>query len=101
MSPQDASQLAGAAGSTVPPIVSVNDFVVKFVAGNVILAPHWTGKISTVTQIVAVSAAMLSLAPIVPWTTALASVFVLASGVVYLIDATKQITAAGHGNADS
>jgi CDP-diacylglycerol--glycerol-3-phosphate 3-phosphatidyltransferase/cardiolipin synthase len=76
-------------------------FVIKFVAGKVEIAPHWTGKASTFTQIVAISAAMLSLGRLVGDAAALASVFVVGSGAVYLIDAIRQITVAGHGNADS
>jgi CDP-diacylglycerol--glycerol-3-phosphate 3-phosphatidyltransferase len=77
-------------------------FVIKFVAGKVEIAPHWTGKASTFTQIVAIGAAMLPYTgPFVHEAAMLASVFVVGSGAVYLIDAIRQITAAGHGNADS
>lgn len=76
-------------------------FVVKFVVGKVDIAAHWTGKTSTCTQLIAVIAAMLSIGPIVPWTAAVAAVFVVASGAVYLIEAIRQITAAGHGNPES
>jgi CDP-diacylglycerol--glycerol-3-phosphate 3-phosphatidyltransferase/cardiolipin synthase len=76
-------------------------FVIKFVAGKVEIAPHWTGKASTFTQIVAISAAMLSLGDWVPRAAALASVFVVGSGAIYTIDAIRQISAAGHGNADT
>jgi CDP-diacylglycerol--glycerol-3-phosphate 3-phosphatidyltransferase/cardiolipin synthase len=76
-------------------------FVIKFVAGKVEIAPHWTGKASTFTQIVAISAAMLSLGRLVGDAAAVAAVFVVGSGAVYLIDAIRQINAAGHGNADS
>jgi CDP-diacylglycerol--glycerol-3-phosphate 3-phosphatidyltransferase/cardiolipin synthase len=76
-------------------------FVIKFVAGKVEIAPHWTGKASTFTQIVAIGAAMLSLGQFVADAAAVAAVFVTSSGAVYLIDAIRQITAAGHGNAES
>lgn len=76
-------------------------FVIKFVAGKVEIAPHWTGKTSTFTQLVAVITAMLSIGPVVPWTAAVAAVFVVSSGAVYLVDAIRQISAAGHGNAES
>jgi CDP-diacylglycerol--glycerol-3-phosphate 3-phosphatidyltransferase/cardiolipin synthase len=76
-------------------------FVIKFVAGKVEIAPHWTGKASTFTQIVAIGAAMLSLGEFVADAAAVAAVFVTSSGAVYLIDAIRQITAAGHGNAES
>ena len=76
-------------------------FVIRFVVGKVDIAPHWTGKASTFTQIVAIGFAMLSLGRWVPWSAAVASVFVVGSGAIYLIDAVRQITAAGHGNAES
>jgi CDP-diacylglycerol--glycerol-3-phosphate 3-phosphatidyltransferase/cardiolipin synthase len=76
-------------------------FVIKFVAGKVEIAPHWTGKASTFTQIVAIGAAMLSLGQFVSDAAAVAAIFVTGSGAVYLIDAVRQITAAGHGNAES
>jgi CDP-diacylglycerol--glycerol-3-phosphate 3-phosphatidyltransferase len=76
-------------------------FVIRFMAGKVEVAPHWTGKASTFTQFVAIGAAMLSLGQWVPWAAAVASVFVVGSGAVYLIDAIRQITASGHGNAES
>ena len=76
-------------------------FVIKYVAGKVEIVPHWTGKASTFTQLVAISAAMLSLGKFVPDAAAVASVFVVGSGAVYLIDAIRQISAAGHGNADT
>jgi cardiolipin synthase len=76
-------------------------FVVKFVAGKVDIAPHWTGKASTFTQIAAIGTAMLNLQPMVGGASALASVFVVGSGAIYTIDAIRQITLAGHGNAES
>lgn len=76
-------------------------FVIKYSAGKVTIAPHWTGKASTFTQFVAVGAAMLSIGSVVPWASAVASVFVVGSGAVYLIDAIRQISAAGHGKAES
>src|SRR6186997_2411962 len=67
-------------------------FVIKFVAGKVEIAPHWTGKASTFTQIVAIGAAMLPYTgPFVHEAAMLASVFVVGSGAVYLIDAIRQI----------
>ena len=76
-------------------------FVIKFVAGKVEIAPHWTGKASTFTQIAAIGTAMLDLRPMVGGASAIASVFVVGSGAIYTIDAIRQITLAGHGNAES
>ncbi len=79
----------------------VGAFVIKYFAGKVEIVPHWTGKASTATQFVAVGSAMLSIGLVVPWAAAIASFFVVGSGAVYFIDAIKQISAAGHGNAES
>lgn len=76
-------------------------FVVKFVAGKIEVQPHWTGKMSTLTSILAVAAAMLSLGAVVPWISAVAAVFVVASSAVYFWDGVKQVNAAEHGNADT
>lgn len=76
-------------------------FVVKFVAGKIEVQPHWTGKMSTLTSILAVAAAMLSLGAVVPWISAVAAVFVVASSSVYFWDGVKQVNAAEHGNADT
>lgn len=76
-------------------------FVVKFVAGKVEVQPHWTGKMSTLTSILAVAAAMLSLGALVPWVSAVAAFFVATSSAVYFWEGVKQVTATGHGNADT
>lgn len=48
------------------------------------IAPHWSGKICTVTQMIALGCVMLSLSPIPPlYPCALAAIFTLWSGVAY------------------
>lgn len=79
----------------------VGAFVIKFCAGKVHIEPHWTGKVSTLTQIIAISAAMLRLDNIVPTATAIASVFVVSSGAIYIYEAYRQISAAAHHNNDA
>ncbi|MFZ4767502.1 MAG: CDP-alcohol phosphatidyltransferase family protein [Roseimicrobium sp.] len=79
----------------------VGAFVIKFAAGKVTILPHWSGKVSTCTQLIAIAAAMFSLGAIVPWATALASVFVVGSGTVYVLDAIRQISTARHGKTAS
>jgi CDP-diacylglycerol--glycerol-3-phosphate 3-phosphatidyltransferase/cardiolipin synthase len=73
-------------------------FVIKFCAGKVTIIPHWTGKVSTFTQIAAISSAMLRIDWLLPWTTALASIFVVTSGGIYIYEAYRQISAASPGN---
>lgn len=56
------------------------------------LTPHWTGKVATVAQMVALSALMLSFPH--PWVSAsvwIASAFTLASGAVYLAVCLKML----------
>ena len=78
----------------------VGAFVIKFCAGKVTIIPHWTGKVSTFSQIFAISAAMLRLDSIVPAAAALASVFVVTSGGIYIYEAYRQISAAAPQNHD-
>jgi len=78
----------------------VGAFVIKFCAGKVTIIPHWTGKLSTFSQIVAISAAMLRLDTIVPLCAGFASVFVVSSGAIYIYEAYRQISAAAPHNHD-
>lgn len=78
----------------------VGAFVIKYCAGKVHIEPHWTGKASTFTQIVAISAAMLRIDSMVPAAAAIASVFVVSSGGIYIYEAYRQISAASHHNHD-
>ena len=57
------------------------------------LTPHWTGKVATVAQMVALGALMLSFPP--SWVTCsvwVASAFTLVSGMVYLIVCVKMLS---------
>lgn len=48
------------------------------------IAPHWIGKVCTVTQMVAIGWVMLRIVPLSPaWPCAVATVFTLASAVIY------------------
>jgi CDP-diacylglycerol--glycerol-3-phosphate 3-phosphatidyltransferase/cardiolipin synthase len=56
------------------------------------LTPHWTGKVATATQMAAVGAVMLRLAPPVPMIAiAAAGVFTFASGMVYLATCVRAL----------
>jgi phosphatidylglycerophosphate synthase len=56
------------------------------------LTPHWTGKVGTATQMAAVGAVMLRLAPPVPMIAiAAAGVFTFASGLVYLATCVRAL----------
>lgn len=67
-------------------------WLIHYMVGKVIIRPHWTGKVSTVCLMVALAWAMLRLdwlPPLVP--VLVASVFVVASGVAYIVDCSVQI----------
>ena len=70
---------------------TIGALMIKHKNGKVRIRPHWTGKVATVTQIVAIGWIMLRLEfipPIVP--TAIAAVFTVISGMAHLIDGTRQ-----------
>lgn len=67
-------------------------WLIHYCVGRVIIRPHWTGKVSTVTLMVALAWVMLRLT----WTPLIvpvlvASVFVVASGIAYIVDCAVQI----------
>ncbi len=66
--------------------------LIHYCVGKVIIRPHWTGKVSTVALMVALSWVMLRLEwlpPLVP--VVVAAVFVVASGIAYIVDCVVQI----------
>ena len=72
--------------------------LVKRRAGEVHYQPHWTGKVCTVTQILAVGWVMLKvriLPPDLPC--ALAALFTLVSGYQYFLEAKRQLPQAEGG----
>ena len=67
-------------------------WLIHYCVGKVIIRPHWTGKVSTVSLMVALSWVMLRLdwlPPLVP--VIVAAVFVVASGIAYIVDCAVQI----------
>jgi CDP-diacylglycerol--glycerol-3-phosphate 3-phosphatidyltransferase/cardiolipin synthase len=72
-------------------------FLINHVAGDVVVRPHWTGKVATFFQFCAIGWVMLALQvphPIVP--TALAGIFTLISGLIYLREFLRQLMASEH-----
>lgn len=70
---------------------TIGALMIKHRHGSVRIRPHWTGKVATVTQIVAIGWVMLGLEfihPIVP--TAIAAAFTVISGMMHLYDGTRQ-----------
>ena len=80
-------------------ILLVGTLVLYFLNGKVQVKPHWTGKIATVLQMVAVGWVMLQLR-FVPLLYAVlaAGVFTLVSGIAYVTDGVRQLQAEGHAN---
>lgn len=71
-------------------------FVIQHVAGRVHIEPHWSGKLSTFTQIAAIGCSMFAWNTLVPWVAAVASVFAFSSGMVYAAEAVRQCQVGGH-----
>jgi CDP-diacylglycerol--glycerol-3-phosphate 3-phosphatidyltransferase/cardiolipin synthase len=72
-------------------------FLVDHFAGKCVVKPHWTGKVATFFQITAISWVLLDLRfTDRVWPTALATLFTVISGFIYLSDGVRQIKAAGH-----
>lgn len=70
---------------------SIGAFLIKQRHGTVRIRPHWTGKVTNLTQIVAIGWIMLRLEwlpPVVP--TAVAAVFTVISGMAHLTDGYRQ-----------
>ena len=62
--------------------------------------PVWTGKVATVCQMCAIGWVMLQLhfLPLL-FVVAVAGIFTLVSGIVYVMDGVRQLQAAGHAHA--
>jgi cardiolipin synthase len=70
---------------------TIGALMIKQHNGSVRIRPHWTGKVATVTQMVAIGWIMLRLEfipPIVP--TTIAAAFTVISGMFHLYDGTRQ-----------
>ncbi|MDB6117977.1 MAG: pgsA2 [Verrucomicrobiaceae bacterium] len=77
-------------------------FVIKHFAGKVHIQAHWTGKVSTVCQIVALLWVMLDIR-LLPamWSAAVAALFSVLSGGINLADGIRQLQSSGHTRSDA
>ena len=70
-------------------------FLIKHLTGSVRIVPHWTGKVTTITQIVAIGWVMLHFSDFTPVPDVVpvlvATAFTVISGMVYLFDCIGQI----------
>jgi cardiolipin synthase len=80
-------------------ILLVGTLVLYLLNGKVQVKPHWTGKIATVLQMVAIGWVMLQLR-IVPlfYVVLIAGAFTLISGIIYVTDGVRQLQAEGHAH---
>jgi CDP-diacylglycerol--glycerol-3-phosphate 3-phosphatidyltransferase len=73
-------------------LIGIGIFLVKKSARNVHYAPHWTGKVCTVTQMIAIGWVMLKVEVLPPlYPCLVAAVFTLWSAFNYYQDAARQI----------
>lgn len=78
----------------------VGAFVVHHIAGHCRIQAHWTGKVATIAQIVAILWLMLEMRFIpVIWVASVAAFFTLVSGMINLADGIKQLQASPSSHA--
>lgn len=84
-------------------ILITGTLLIHYVLGNATIRPHWTGKVATFLQMVALAWVMLQFPvreEIGAYIIALAAIFTFVSGVLYIADGIRQVHDAGHGGPD-
>lgn len=80
-------------------ILFVGAVVLYLLNGKVHVKPHWTGKVATVLQMVAIGWVMLQLHFVALLDVVVAGgFFTLVSGIVYVVDGVRQLQAEGHAH---
>ena len=81
-------------------VILVGSAVLHILNGTVRVRPSWTGKVATVLQMAAIAWVMLQihLLPLL-WVVIAAGLFTLVSGMIYVRDGVRQLSAEGHANA--
>ncbi len=81
-------------------VILVGAGVLHLLVGKVHVRPRWTGKVATVSQMIAIGWVMLQFHFIPLFYIVIgAGFFTLVSGVVYVTDGVRQLQAEGHANA--
>ncbi|HKP04495.1 MAG TPA: CDP-diacylglycerol--glycerol-3-phosphate 3-phosphatidyltransferase [Chthoniobacterales bacterium] len=81
-------------------VILVGSAVLHILNGTVRVRPSWTGKVATVLQMAAIAWVMLQLrVPPLLYVVVAAGVFTLVSGMIYVRDGVRQLSAQGHANA--
>jgi phosphatidylglycerophosphate synthase len=81
-------------------VILFGSAVLHILNGKVRVRPSWTGKVATVLQMAAIAWVMLQMR-IIPliYIVCAAGFFTFVSGVIYVRDGVRQLSAEGHANA--
>ncbi|MEP6955783.1 MAG: CDP-diacylglycerol--glycerol-3-phosphate 3-phosphatidyltransferase [Chthoniobacterales bacterium] len=81
-------------------VILVGSAVLHLLNGTVKVRTSWTGKVATVLQMTAIAWVMLQLhfLPLI-YVVAMAGLFTLISGLIYVLDGMRQLQPGGHANA--
>jgi CDP-diacylglycerol--glycerol-3-phosphate 3-phosphatidyltransferase len=81
-------------------VILFGSAVLHILNGKVRVRPSWTGKVATVLQMAAIAWVMLQM-QIIPllYIVCAAGLFTFVSGVIYVRDGVRQLSAEGHANA--
>ena len=81
-------------------VILFGSAVLHILNGKVRVRPSWTGKVATVLQMAAIAWVMLQMR-IIPllYVVCAAGLFTLVSGIIYVRDGVRQLSAEGHANA--
>ena len=81
-------------------VILLGSALVHVMNGTMRVVPRWTGKVATVLQMAAIAWVMLQIKiPPLMYVVYAAGLFTLVSGIIYLRDGVRQLSAQGHANA--
>jgi CDP-diacylglycerol--glycerol-3-phosphate 3-phosphatidyltransferase len=81
-------------------VILIGSALLHILNGRVRVRPSWTGKVATVLQMAAIAWVMLQMrTPPLIYIVSAAGIFTLVSGVIYVRNGVRQLTAEGHTNA--
>jgi CDP-diacylglycerol--glycerol-3-phosphate 3-phosphatidyltransferase len=81
-------------------VILLGSALVHVMNGTMRVVPRWTGKVATVLQMAAIAWVMLQIKiPPLIYVVYAAGLFTLVSGIIYLRDGVRQLSAQGHANA--
>lgn len=81
-------------------VILLGSALVHVMNGTMRVVPRWTGKVATVLQMAAIAWVMLQITiPPLMYVVYAAGLFTLVSGIIYLRDGVRQLSAQGHANA--